>query len=621
MDTTVKLDPLVESKLTTTNESDSAQDEEKNDYADNQSIVLKKAELQAAQYAGSIYLTSILLFSSFVFGFGYNLDGRLRSVYTAYASSSYGNHSLISTIGVINAVITAASQIFYARLSDMFGRLSLFITGMVFYIAGTVIQSQAYDIQRYCAGAVFYNLGFMGITLMMSIILADLSTLRWRLLYECTPRTTVIIITWIAGDITSKIGPLTNWSWGIGMWAFIMPLSALPFVCCILHMKWLASKTPEWEQLSKRKSYYQKNGIVKTSMEAFWRLDAIGLLLLTVTLGCILVPLTLAGGVADEWKSGKIIGPLVLGWVLLPVFILYEAKLARYPLAPFKLLRDRGIWSALVLSFLINFVFYMVFDYAYTVLVVAINQTVKSATRIVILHAFVSNIGAPIFAVVVAYVRKLKGFLILGFAIWMVACGLFYNYRGGEYSRDGIIAAFCIWGLGTVFFSLPLIVALQAATSHKNLAIVAALASTMNSIGSAVGNSVSGAIWTQLLPSKLESLLGNATLAQAAYSSPFTFIKTYTWGTPEREAVVQSYRYIQRLETIVALCFCSLLVVFALFLRDPVLPDKVAQDEQLKEGEMVVTNDHDPIANFFRGIFKRDNHHHQDSSLEKPLEK
>jgi SIT family siderophore-iron:H+ symporter-like MFS transporter len=568
---------------------------------------IRKAEILAEQYKGKLVYNILLLVSAFIIGYGYGLDSSTRYIYTGYAASSYGAHSLISTIGVINAVIGAASQVVYARLSDVFGRLELLITAIVFYVVGTIIQSQAYDIQRYCAGAVFYNLGFVGVLLVVLLILSDFSSLRWRLFYQFVPTLPFIINTWIAGNVTAAVGPVDNWSWGIGMWAFIFPLASLPFICCILHMIWLANKTPEWQELKQHKSFFSEYSIYRSIFELGRRVDIIGVTLLTISIGCLLVPLTLAAGVTDQWQSGKIIGPLVLGFVLMPVFVLYESKYAVYPLAPFKLLKDRGVWSALALSILINFVFYMAYDYLYTVLVVAVNQSTLSATRITSVATFTSTVWAPAFALIVVYFRRLKGFILTGVSLWFVATGLLYHFRGGEQSKAGIIGALVVWGIGTTLFTYPVGVSVQSVTSHENMATVTALVYVLYRIGAAVGNAVSGAIWTQMLPGKIAEHLGefnNASLANFAYSSPYSFILEYPWGTPERQAVVESYRYIQRLETVVALCLCSLLVFFAFFLRDPPLTDQQAHND-LDEDQMVYKHE-DKIFSFVkRRIFRR----------------
>lgn len=140
------------------------------------------------------------------------------------------------------------------------------------------------------------------------------------------------------------------------------------------------------------------------------------------------------------------------------------------------------------------------------------------------------------------------------------------------------------------------------------MATVTALTYTVYRIGSAVGSAISGCIWTQkLYPEILKRLGGNVSMATAAYASPYTFITTYTWGTSEREAVVEAYKYVQKLETVVALVFCAPLLMFSLCLRDAKLTDKVAHDGEIPEGEYT-TKDEDPIADWFKacvGKFKK----------------
>ena len=181
----------------------------------------------------------------------------------------------------------------------------------------------------------------------------------------------------------------------------------------------------------------------------------------------------------------------------------------------------------------------------------------------------------------------------------MLAMGLLYRYRGGRESHSGIIGALCVWGLGTTLFTYPVTVSVQSAVSHENLATVTALNYTLYRIGSAVGAAVSGAIWTQTLYKQILKRMGDVTLATAAYTSPYTFIETYTWGTPQRVALVNAYKYVQRLETIVALVFCAPLIAFSLCLRDPKLTDTVAV-ENIEEGEYVDTKDNDPILDWFK---------------------
>ncbi|SCU84094.1 LANO_0C00386g1_1 [Lachancea nothofagi CBS 11611] len=566
------------------------------------SLVIRKAELMAKQYDTSLLKAQFLL-ATFICAFGYGLDTNIRSVYMVYAMDSYQFHSLTSTIGVVGLVIAAVAQIFYAGLSDVFGRLSLFLLSIVLYVVGTIIQSQAYDVQRYAAGSVFYNVGIVGVMLQVVLILSDNSSLKWRLFYTLVPAWPPIITMWASGSVVAAADPQNNWSWGIAMWAFIFPLTCVPLICCMLHMRWKVRNDPEWKELQTEKTFYQTHGLVQTLVQLFWKLDIVGLLLFTASIGCILVPLTLAGGYSSQWRNAKIIAPFVVGFVLALAFIYWESKLALLPFAPFKLLKDRGIWAPLWIMFLICFIYQMAAGFLYTILLVAVDETVLSATRILSLYSFVSAVAAPFLGILVARSARLKPYIIAGCSLYYVTMGLFYHYRGGQDSDRGIIGAMVVWGIASCMFNYPMTVSIQSVTSHENMATVTALTYTMFRIGGAVASAISGAIWTQSLYPKLLQYMGDSELAQAAYSSPLTFYLKYPWGTPVRDAMVMAYRHVQKYEVLVALILTGPMLLLTFCLRDPELTDDVAQE--LNEGEYVKKNQDDPIGDWAASRFSK----------------
>ncbi|SCU89923.1 LAFA_0E21902g1_1 [Lachancea sp. 'fantastica'] len=572
-------------------------------------IVVRKSELMAKQY-DAWYMRSLFLFTIFICSFAYGLDSIIRDIYMTYALNAYSTHSLLSTVNVISMVISAVGQIFFARLSDVFGRLSIFIVSIVLYVVGTIIQSQAYDVQRYAAGSVFYNIGLIGALFQVSLILSDSSTLKWRMLYNYLPAWPAVITVWISGNVVQVANPQEHWSWGIAMWAFIFPASCIPMIVCMLHMRWKAGQTAEWKELDKEKSYFQTYGLLKMLVKLFWQLNIIGLILLSVLVGCICVPLTIAGGVSTEWKTAKVIAPFVLGFVLIPVFIFWESKVATVPLAPYGLLKDRGIWAPMWAYFLIAFIYSMAAGYLYTILLVAANESDLSATRISSLYSFVSAVFSPFVGVLVARVARLKPFTILGCSLYFVTMGIFYHFRGGEDAGKGVIGAMVVWGITSCLYDYPISVAIQLVTSHEHLADVSAIIATVFRIGGAIGAAVSGAIWTQTLYPRLLKELGDPDIAQQAYESPYDFIANYSWGTPMREGAVAAYRVVQRYEVIVGLVFVAPMFVITFFLRDPVLDDEYGQK---LDGEEYVNKSDDPITDWIvarvPGLRKRNQRH------------
>lgn len=593
---------------------------------------VRRTELMTAQYSGTL-LKVVYYISAFLCAYCYALDGTLRYTFQVYATSSYSTHSLYTAVNVIRSVIAAASQPTYARLSDRFGRLELFVISILFYVVGTIIQSQAYDVQRFAGGAVLYQIGYSGVQLLLEVSLADMSTLNWRLFASFIPALPFIINTWASGDVATSILLKHSWNYGIGIWAFIFPLASIPLLACFIHMRVAAGRTQEWAKIKAEEKEDKKGK--NLFVELFWQLDVIGILLIICVFGFILVPFTLAGNKtallvrSDEaWKQGKIIAPLVIGVCLIPALILWEGKVARFPIVPFALLKDRGVWAALIIACLVNFVWYMPNSFMYTVLVAGLNTSILAATRITSLYSFVSVITGPLLGFVLVKVKRTKAFIIFGCAMWFVAMGILYHYRGSndginsEYVKHGIIGGESLMGFGAGFFTYVTQLSIQTCTNHEYMAVVLSLYLASYNIGSALGSAVSGAIWTQLMPStiaqNMEALGANVTLATLAYQAPFTFITVYPWGSKERIALALSYADIQRKLIIVALCLCVLLLVAAFLLRDHYLANVQSLDEVHKHeegihgrqqilGQTVVVNDYDndPIAQFFKGLFKR----------------
>lgn len=541
---------------------------------------VKKSEILARTF--SPLSRAIFFFFIFIASYAYLLDANIRGVYQTLATSSYQSHSLLTTVNVVRSVIAAVAQPTFARLTDVYGRMELLFVSILFFIVGTIIESQAYDVQRFAGGAILYQVGFTGCVLIMFLVVADFSLLNWRLLASFIPSLASIINTWISGNVTDAMNG--KWSWGIAMWAIILPVSYIPMFIMYYYKYWKSKKAGDFVELEENyKSDYQRYGLLRVLINLFWKLDVIGIILFIAFMALLLVPLTLAGGVDTEWQKAKIIAPLVVGFCCIPVFLYWES-IAVHAIIPFRLLKDRGVWAAMGIGIMINLVYNTQGDYMYTVLVVAVNESVTSATRINSLFGFVSVVAGTIFGIVVVKVRRLKPFIIFGTILWIVAMGMLIKFRGGESSHAGIVGSMVLLGIGAAFFTYPTQVSLQACVSHEHMATVTSVYLASYYIGSSVGSAISGAIWTQLLPKSLSNHLGNSDLVASAYGDPMTFIVDYAWNTTERQQVVTAYRETQRILLIAGTCLCVLLIGFSLFLRDT----KLETVQSLKNAEKPV---------------------------------
>lgn len=233
---------------------------------------------------------------------------------------------------------------------------------------------------------------------------------------------------------------------------------------------------------------------------------------------------------------------------------------------------------------MLNFAWTCQGDFLDTVLVVVFDFSILGATGILSLYSLCSVLTGFVFGAVVYHVRRLKGFIIAGTVLFLLAFGLLIHYRGSPTSagQSGVIGAQVVLGFAAGLFPYPAQASIQAATQHEHSAVVTGLFLACYNVGSALGNTVSGAIWTQVLPNQLEKNLngfGNSTLASATYASPFVVAAAYPVGTEVRAGIINAYQYTQRLLCITGICLCVPLIAFSLYLRDPRLPDQQSQPE------------------------------------------
>ncbi|KAI0011328.1 major facilitator superfamily domain-containing protein [Xylariaceae sp. FL0662B] len=526
-----------------------------------------------------------IFFGVFLIAYAYGLDSQLRLIYQPYATASFSNHSLLSTVNTVRAVIAAAAQPTSAKIADIFGRVELVLLSVLFYVIGTIIEAVSYNVSTFAGGAVMYQIGYTMILLLVEVIVADVSSTRARLFFSYVPALPAIINTWVNGDVAAAVLAATTWHWGVGMWCIIYTVCALPLVTSL----WVVSRRAKKRGLlDNYTSPFKTMGLATFMVELFWLLDVIGIILLIAVFALILSPLTIAGGFQASWQSAHIIAPLVCGVVCIPIFILWEMK-ALHPLVPFRLMKDRSIWAPMGIAIFLNFAWTLQGDYLYTVLIVAFDFSIITATRITSLYSFTSVIIGPLLGLVVYKVRRLKVFIIAGTLLFMVAFGLLIRYRGDPTSAGhaGVIGAQVLLGIAGGMFPYPAQASLQAYLKHENLAVLTGVYLATYSLGSAFGNAVSGAVWTQTLPAVLEEELNpiNATLAHSAYGDPFTAATEWPVGTAERTAIISAYQHTQRLLVITGICLCVPLIGFALALRNPKLNSQQTLAKDLRSDE------------------------------------
>lgn len=421
------------------------------------------------------------------------------------------------------------------------------------------------------------------VQLLVVVILADVSSTRNRLLVSFIPATPFIINAWASGTIGEKaMDPVSgiSWNWAIGMWAIIFPVVCLVLVVVFALARMRAKRAGLLANLPKANPFSPS-----LWKDFFWTADVMGLVLLAGALTMILLPFTLAGGMQDEWKKAKNIAVLIVGFVVvLPLFIFWEVKFATHPVFPYYLFKDRQIVAGLGVAFLLNTSWYCQGDYLYYTVLVAFGKSTQETIWTQNIYSFVSVIVGLIMGLAARYLRRLKVIVVTGAAIILIAFGLLIRFRGGHAVSDyaGLVAGEVLLGIAGGMLSYPTQALLQAAVKHERLAVVTATYLASYYVGSAVGNTIAGGIWTNTMPEHLATNLArvtdNATIATTVYADPMQAL-LYPMGDPIREAIDLAYRDVQRYLCITGICIAAVLFLLTLTLRDIRLTDKQTNDE------------------------------------------
>ena len=556
------------------------------------------ARIDAVSSQLTLAQRTLLFFAIFIVGYAYGLESQVRSAYLPYATASFSLHSYLATINVLRSVVAVAVQPTAAKIADVFGRFEVVAVSTVLYALGIAIEATASGVKTYCTGSIIYQVGYTCIVLMMEVLIADLSSMRARVFFSYIPAIPFLVNTWISGNVTSAVLANTSWRWGIGMWAIIYPIASVPLLGLLYHIEHKAAKQYYHEPDAMKRN---KVGLWKVAQQLFHQVDAVGLVAVVFSFSLVLAPLTITSETISRWRDPHIIAPLATGLVLAVAFVFWEQRGARHPLVPFHLLTDRGVWGALAVRSLLNFAWYTQGNYLYTVLVVAFDFPIESATRIGSFFSFFGVLSGVVTGLIIFKIRRLKYVIVVGTCIFMASFGLLIKFPGGASSTSqwGLIGGQVLSGLAGGLFAYPTQASIQASASREHVAILTGLYLSFYNVGSALGTCVSGAVWTTTLLPVLKANLAfqpDEELARNIYNSPFSIIAKYPVGTEIRTAVIESYSHVQQLLCIAGICVCVPMIAFALALRNPRLSEDKVQPDANVDNDYHDDDDVEPRA-------------------------
>lgn len=170
----------------------------------------------------------------------FEFDNATTYNYKDIATSEFQSISLLGALSTGGTIVAAVMKPPWARLLDVIGRAETYAVTVLMYIISYAMTASAKTFNTYSGGYIIYCLGQTGMQIFDQIIVADITTSRWRALANQLISLPFLYVPWTAAFIVESALETVGWRWGIGIFATILPISSL---CVVVPIKYYQRRT------------------------------------------------------------------------------------------------------------------------------------------------------------------------------------------------------------------------------------------------------------------------------------------------------------------------------------------------------------------------------------------
>ncbi|RNF38520.1 MDR family MFS transporter [Planococcus salinus] len=382
-------------------------------------------------------------------------------------AADLGGFSKYSWVFSAYLLMSTVTVLLYGKLSDIFGRKPIFATGILLFLAGSLLCGLAASMDQLIFFRFIQGMGAGAVLPIATTIVGDIYTSdeRAKIQGYLSSVWGISAVTGpaIGGVLVSTVG------WEFVFWVNI-PLGILALAGVMIFLVEPAKK---------------KNPSI----------DYMGALLLTVSLSSLLY-LLVEGGVGFDWASWQSVVLAAAAVIVFLLFVITEKK-AENPMMPFEIWNNRAILYANLVSLATGIILIGVSSY----LPAYVSGVMEQPAAIAGFTLTAMSIGWPIASffsgrllIKIGYFRtSLAGgaFLIVG--------TLLFVFMNPEYGPLWAAMSSFFVGVGMGLTSTAFIVSIQAAVTYEQRGSATASNVFMRNLGSTIGVALLGSILNSTL--------------------------------------------------------------------------------------------------------------------------
>lgn len=159
----------------------------------------------------------------------------VQSELVPYVTSAFNSHGLLSTTSVVSTIVGGVSKLTIAKIIDIWGRAQGFAIMLLLIILGMIMKATCQNVETYAAAQTMFWVGHLGLLYTLDIIIADMTSLKNRMIMIGINTTPTIATTFAGPKIAELFYNNVNFRWAFGSFAIILAGVSIPmFVIFVL---------------------------------------------------------------------------------------------------------------------------------------------------------------------------------------------------------------------------------------------------------------------------------------------------------------------------------------------------------------------------------------------------
>lgn len=159
----------------------------------------------------------------------------VQSELVPYVTSSFNYHGLLATTSVVSTIVGGVSKLSIAKVIDIWGRAQGFAVMVCLIVIGMIMKATCQNVETYAAAQTIYWVGHLGLLYTLDIIIADMTSLKNRMIMIGLNTTPTIATTFAGPKIAELFYKNVNFRWAFGAFAIILTAVSVPlFIIFVL---------------------------------------------------------------------------------------------------------------------------------------------------------------------------------------------------------------------------------------------------------------------------------------------------------------------------------------------------------------------------------------------------